>query len=48
MVNLVKDGRVRSLEIANVDGGPVRGSAVVEQLEAAGFQWGYRGLTYRL
>ncbi len=44
---LVKDGRLRKLEIAKVDGVPVRETPWAARLEAAGFSPGYRGMTYR-
>jgi hypothetical protein len=47
---LVDRGRYRSLEIRKVDGVPVRdGSvqAIADDLRAAGFVEGYRGLVYR-
>jgi ATP-dependent Lhr-like helicase len=47
---LVDDGRYRSLEIRKVDGVPVRDESVREiadELRAAGFVEGYRGLVYR-
>ena len=47
LVDLVKNGRVRKLEIAKVDGLPVAESAITEQLRAVGFTDGYRGLTLR-
>ena len=45
---LAKDGRVRSLEIARVDGDPVgEAPAVAARLNDAGFTDGYKGLTFR-
>ena len=45
---LVTSGRLRKVEIAKVDGEPVRESpAVVEALTDAGFSDGYRGLVAR-
>ncbi|HEY5886683.1 MAG TPA: DEAD/DEAH box helicase [Acidimicrobiales bacterium] len=45
---LAKDGRVRSLEIARVDGDPVGESPeVADRLKDAGFTDGYKGLTFR-
>ena len=44
---LVKDGRLTKLEIAKVDGEPVRETAYAARLEAAGFSAGYRGMTFR-
>ncbi len=45
LVALVKEGRVRRLVIARVDGQPASESPVTEALRAAGFVDGYRGLT---
>ena len=46
--SLVTSGRLRRIEIAKVDGSPVRESGpVVEALVAAGFADGYRGLVAR-
>ncbi len=47
LAELVKDGRVRKLEIAKVDGEPAAQSAVADHLRAAGFVESYRGLTLR-
>ena len=45
---LAKDGRVRSLEIARVDGDPVgEAPEVAARLKDAGFTDGYKGLTFR-
>jgi ATP-dependent Lhr-like helicase len=44
---LVKDGRVTKLEIAKVDGDPVRETDFAARLEAAGFPPGYKGMTFR-
>ena len=44
---LVKDGRLRQLEIGRVDGTPIRETPFAERLLAAGFQPGYKGLVYR-
>ena len=44
---LVKDGRLRKLEIGKVDGRPVRETPWAARLEAAGFAPGYRGMTFR-
>ena len=46
LVELVKDGRARSIEVRKVDGEPV-GDAVAAVLRAAGFVDGYRGLVVR-
>jgi ATP-dependent Lhr-like helicase len=47
LMELVKDGRLRRLEIAKVDGVPIRETPWVARLETAGFQSGYKGLIYR-
>ena len=44
---LVKDGRLTKLEIAKVDGQPVRETDVAARLEAGGFSTGYKGMTFR-
>jgi ATP-dependent helicase Lhr and Lhr-like helicase len=47
LTTLVKDGRLRSLEITRIDAVPTRESAHHPALLAAGFVGGYRGLIYR-
>src|SRR5690606_28484532 len=48
LARVVKDGRLRSLEIAKVDGTPVREVAdAAAALRSAGFVEGYRGLVCR-
>jgi ATP-dependent Lhr-like helicase len=48
LVGLVKESRVRKLELTRIDGGPVsEAGAVAEQLRAAGFVDGYKGLVLR-
>ena len=47
VVGLVKNGRLRKLEIAKVDGVPVRETPWAARLEAAGFTSAYRGMLYR-
>lgn len=44
---LVKDGRIKKLEIAKVDGIAVRETPWAARLESAGFSPGYRGMTFR-
>jgi ATP-dependent Lhr-like helicase len=46
LVDLVKNGRARSVEVRKVDGEPVPPS-VAATLRGAGFAEGYRGWTYR-
>jgi ATP-dependent Lhr-like helicase len=45
---LVKDGRLRSIELRRIDGAPAAESPAAERLLTAGFSQGYRGLTYRV
>ena len=47
LIGLVKDGRLRKLEIAKVDGQPVRETPWAARLEAAGFTSAYKGMLYR-
>jgi ATP-dependent Lhr-like helicase len=47
VVHLVKDGRLRSLEVRRIDGGPAGESPVAALLRSAGFVDGYRGLVLR-
>ncbi|MGH2829953.1 MAG: hypothetical protein ACRDJM_05670, partial [Actinomycetota bacterium] len=47
LVSLVKDGRVRSLELSRIDGAPAREAPFADALRAAGFADAYRGLTLR-
>jgi len=47
IVHVVKDGRVRSLEVRKIDGGPAGESPLAATLRAAGFVDGYRGLVMR-
>ena len=47
VISLVKDGRLRKLEIAKVDGVPVRDTPWAARLEAAGFTSAYKGMLYR-
>src|SRR5262249_62041225 len=47
LVHLVKDGRVRSLEIRRIDGGPAGESPHATALRAAGVAGGDRGLGVR-
>jgi ATP-dependent Lhr-like helicase len=44
---LVKDGRVRRIELSKIDGSPASTSAEADALRASGFVDGYRGLTIR-
>jgi ATP-dependent Lhr-like helicase len=44
---LVKDGRLRRIELARIDGEPAAESPHAERLRLAGFADGYRGLTLR-
>ncbi len=47
IIGLVKDGRLRKLEIAKVDGVTVRETPWAARLEAAGFTSAYKGMLYR-
>jgi ATP-dependent Lhr-like helicase len=47
LMELVKDGRLRKLEIAKVDGEPIRETPFAARLEAAGFSPGYKGMLFR-
>ena len=47
VVSLVKDGRLRSLQLQRIDDGPVPPPRLADALRAAGFVDGYRGLTLR-
>ena len=47
IAHVVKDGRVRSLEVRKIDGGPAGESPLAARLRAAGFVDGYRGLVMR-
>lgn len=47
LARLVKDGRLRQLEIQRVDGTAVRESPAADPLRQAGFRDGYRGLVLR-
>ena len=47
VIGLVKDGRLRKLEIAKVDGVAVRQTPWAARLEAAGFTSAYKGMLYR-
>ena len=43
----VKDGRLKALEVAKIDGEPSATSPHAESLRSAGFADGYKGLTLR-
>ena len=47
IVGLVKDGRLRRIELLRIDGEPVADHVELHRLRAAGFIDGYRGLTAR-
>jgi ATP-dependent Lhr-like helicase len=47
LVQIVKDGRVRSLELRRIDGEPISSSTWVNALRSSGFADGYRGLVLR-
>jgi ATP-dependent Lhr-like helicase len=48
LASLVKDGRLRSLEVRKIDGQPVVQGPISDGLRSAGFVEGYRGLVLRL
>ncbi len=47
LISLVKEGRVRKLDLQRIDGEPAFGSPHADRLRAAGFADGYRGLVLR-
>jgi ATP-dependent Lhr-like helicase len=47
IASLVKDGRLRRIELVRIDGEPSAASIHAERLREAGFVDGYRGLTLR-
>jgi len=47
VASLVKDGRLRRIELTRIDGAPVVESPFAEALRTAGFVEGYRGLALR-
>jgi ATP-dependent Lhr-like helicase len=47
LASLVKDGRLRRIELVRIDGEPAVASPHVERLREAGFVDGYRGLVLR-
>jgi ATP-dependent Lhr-like helicase len=47
LARLVKDGRVRKIEIARIDGAPAAESPAADHLRRAGFADGYKGLILR-
>ena len=47
IIGLVKDGRIRKLEIAKLNGEPVRETPWAARLESAGFTNAYKGMLYR-
>jgi len=47
VVGLVKDGRLRRIELHRIDGESVADHAEIDRLREAGFTDGYRGLTAR-
>jgi ATP-dependent Lhr-like helicase len=47
LVELVKDGRLRKIELHRIDGEPSGASPHAPRLREAGFADGYRGLTLR-
>ena len=47
LAGLVKDGRMRKLELTKIDGAPAVESPVADHLRHAGFVDGYKGLVFR-
>jgi ATP-dependent Lhr-like helicase len=47
IVGLVKDGRLRRIELTRIDGAPVAESPLADALRQRGFVDGYRGLSFR-
>jgi ATP-dependent Lhr-like helicase len=47
LAGIVKDGRLRKIELQRIDGLPVGESPLAEGVRSAGFVDGYRGLTLR-
>jgi ATP-dependent helicase Lhr and Lhr-like helicase len=47
LASLVKDGRLRRIELSRIDGAPAAESPFAEDLRAVGFVDGYRGLVLR-
>jgi ATP-dependent Lhr-like helicase len=47
IASLAKDGRLRQIELARIDGEPVGSSPFADALRATGFVDGYRGLVLR-
>ncbi len=47
LASLVKDGRLRKIELHRIDGAAAVGTSHLDALHAAGFADGYRGLTLR-
>ena len=44
---LVRDGRIRAIEIQKIDGEPALGHPVADVLLANGFRPGFKGPTFR-
>ncbi len=47
VASLVKDGRIRRIELTRIDGEPATGSPFADALRSTGFVDGYRGLVLR-
>ena len=47
LASLVKDGRLRKIELTRIDGMPAVESPLADRLRETGFADGYRGLTLR-
>jgi ATP-dependent Lhr-like helicase len=47
LASLVKDGRLKRIQLGRIDGGEASAHPAAAELRAAGFADGYRGLTLR-
>jgi ATP-dependent Lhr-like helicase len=47
LASIVKDGRLRRIELTRIDGAPAADSPVADALRGGGFVDGYRGLVLR-
>jgi ATP-dependent Lhr-like helicase len=47
VVGLVKDGRLRRIELTRIDGSPVADAPMADAFRERGFVDGYRGLSFR-
>jgi len=47
LIGLVKEGRIRKIELQRIDGVPAAESPLASRLHEAGFAEGYKGLSVR-